>query len=444
MGLLEEKERTFAIRRIGPLFAFGAGFMRALQMVFSRIEGWIFAILCAALVIGDGLALALYYVLLASLVITRAKLTAPLRGLLFSYGAFLLWAALTVILAGHGRPRSGDATHPLAWGGIIVCALALRHEADERTQRAMRGLAAATVIVSLFGVAQYLFDMSIVGVWLRVPAARLSVQVPGDLDHSVASGFFFNRLKFAFTLGAVLPLLAFLWRTKIAVKFIVCAIAAMALALTYSRSAMIAAACALVAGALAFVLAEERVSMRQLAVGACGAVLAAMSSLLVPGLRARLVSIFSTDSYSDREFIWARALEMRRDNPIFGVGFGNYPRVCQSYYDAIDPSFVMRTHAHDQWLSILVEAGPLGLVLFVCWLLIVARLIWRQRSLSVARFAAGVASFVNLLILMLVHDALQSSGTCLVLPCALGVALAALDSPTIETEKKNLESASVA
>jgi len=46
-------------------------------------------------------------------------------------------------------------------------------------------------------------------------------------------------------------------------------------------------------------------------------------------------------------------------------GFANYPRICSAYYDRVDPTFFMRTWAHNAALSLLAETGPLGLAALV-------------------------------------------------------------------------------
>jgi O-antigen ligase len=383
----------------------------------ARLEDLVAVCFCASLVLGDGLALGLHYVVLACLLAgliqhRRFALLLPLQSWLILYASFLAWAALSVGFGGHGVPRSGEATLPLSWAALAICVLFFRDVG--RTQRALNALAVATVVVCFFSFAQYAFDMSRVGVWLRVPAARLDVPAPGDLSHTVASGFFFNRLKLAFCLAATLPLLAFSWRSSAASKIVVCTLSIIAIALTFSRSAMVAAALGLFMGALV----RRRVDWRWLA----AIVVLLPFGLLAPALCARLASIFATASYADRGFIWARALEMRRAHPLFGIGFGNYPRVCGAYYDAVDATFPMRTHAHNQWLSILVETGPLGLALFCALWTSVVFLVWQTRKS--AHFPAAVAILTCAFVLMLVHDPLQHSATALALSAALGIALA--------------------
>src|SRR5207245_57933 len=98
----------------------------------------------------------------------------------------------------------------------------------------------------------------------------------------------------------------------------------------------------------------------------------------LPGVRARFSSSFDVGANADRVFLWSRAMEIIRDHPLLGIGFGNYPRICGAYYDRVDPTFLMRTWAHNSELSLLAETGPLGL-LALLWIAAAAGIsLWRR------------------------------------------------------------------
>src|SRR5207237_1913164 len=103
-----------------------------------------------------------------------------------------------------------------------------------------------------------------------------------------------------------------------------------------------------------------------------GAVLAACAAgALHPGVRQRFRSGFDIEGNRDRVFLWSRAAEVIADHPLLGVGFANYRRVLGPYYDRVDPTFPMRTWAHNTELSLLAETGPLGL-LAALWIALAA------------------------------------------------------------------------
>jgi O-antigen ligase len=168
-------------------------------------------------------------------------------------------------------------------------------------------------------------------------------------------------------------------------------------------------------GAAAAVIALRR--GRRFALLALG--IAALA-LLNPGVRGRLASAFSAAANADRVFIWARALEVIRDHPVTGTGFGNYQRVAGPYYDRVDPAFPMRTWAHNLELSTLAETGPLGL-LALLWLLVAAvRVLLRSAS----PFALGaLAALAAWLTMAQVHDLLYDTKVMYALWFALATAM---------------------
>jgi len=80
---------------------------------------------------------------------------------------------------------------------------------------------------------------------------------------------------------------------------------------------------------------------------------------------------------------------MLKDNPVFGVGIGNYPR----FYDFYTPEFLewgART-AHSSWVLVLSEAGPAGLIFFAAIILLSLRRVWGLRN----RYPAYLIAFVG-------------------------------------------------
>ena len=67
-------------------------------------------------------------------------------------------------------------------------------------------------------------------------------------------------------------------------------------------------------------------------------------------------------TFSHRTDIWRAGVEVYQDHPVVGVGSGAYPTAVQPIYGS---SIV----AHNTFLSILVETGAIGLLLFVSLLL---------------------------------------------------------------------------
>jgi O-antigen ligase len=236
-------------------------------------------------------------------------------------------------------------------------------------------------------------------------------------------GFFTSRLTFGHGATVLVSLLAgalaagAVPRRRVWIVAGAGVLALGAIALTFDRGAYLGL-CAPAVVIAAFAAPRARKAM---AVAMAAALLA---GALHPGVRGRFATAFSSRSNSDRVFLWARAGEIIRDHPFLGVGFANYPRICDRYYDRVDPKFPMRTWAHNLELSTLAEMGPLGL-LALGWLVVAAALaLVRRARVRVPPLAlGGLAAAAALLAIAQAHDVLYDSKVMFPLWLALGMAL---------------------
>jgi len=83
-----------------------------------------------------------------------------------------------------------------------------------------------------------------------------------------------------------------------------------------------------------------------------------------PSIRAKFLATFDPAYAANqhRVFLWARSLEMFRDHPVAGIGWGNYQAVCPEYIDRVDPDFPFKFRAHSLYFNLLAETGVLGLL----------------------------------------------------------------------------------
>jgi len=179
-----------------------------------------------------------------------------------------------------------------------------------------------------------------------------------------AIGLFPDPHMLAFFLGMTLPLvLAMLFGTKSRKKLLFCIFCVLlaALALTFSRGGYV--------GVATSFLVMLVLGWRRLGVGAKAFVssvffILAIAVLLTP-VYGRLFSSFdlSEGSNSGRLAIWAQSLAQVKNNPILGVGLGNYPlsiNFAQDYRSAVT--------SHNLFLDILVETGIFGLLSWLWFL----------------------------------------------------------------------------
>jgi len=184
-----------------------------------------------------------------------------------------------------------------------------------------------------------------------------------------------------------------------------CALLSLALVLSWSRGAWLAAAVAVGVVVLAWGVAllagarrdeqlrraGQRLLLLLLIVAIIGGalVLAGAADLLPASITARLGSIgeqfgvfdvrtvkLTDENYAavERMAHWQAALSMIQARPLLGYGIGNYPAAYPQYNlpGWEDPL----GHAHNYYLNIAAETGLVGLAAYLLWLLLAFAVAW--------------------------------------------------------------------
>lgn len=86
-----------------------------------------------------------------------------------------------------------------------------------------------------------------------------------------------------------------------------------------------------------------------------------------PHLYERFATItnMQMQSNSERLLMWQSALNMFEDNPIFGVGYGQYKFEYQNKYISPDAKERLQEHAHNNIFQMLAECGIFGAAAFI-------------------------------------------------------------------------------
>lgn len=82
------------------------------------------------------------------------------------------------------------------------------------------------------------------------------------------------------------------------------------------------------------------------------------------GVRERGLSIFDFEANIGRSQIWLANVDMIKERPLTGWGFGNYKQFRQAFYQRY-PRADTDAHAHNNFLQMWVDAGLLGLAAFL-------------------------------------------------------------------------------
>lgn len=248
--------------------------------------------------------------------------------------------------------------------------------ADEREAWQMTVTAiAAALIVAAFGVSQHYtgFDLSH---WLTGKPPAVEPFWFGRYEGFRTEGMFPSGITYAHNL--LFPLIfvtAWLMAPHVTrrqrfVLFLGWGVMLLALLFTLTRGVWVAYAVVLLG------LAVMKGRRALLPVGACLVAMGLAVTLVSPGVWERAHYAFDVQTNFARTQIWQANLDMIRDRPILGWGYGNYKKFREPYYQRY-PQSDTNAHAHNNFLQMWVDAGIVGLAafLFLFWSLV--HLGWR-------------------------------------------------------------------
>ena len=98
------------------------------------------------------------------------------------------------------------------------------------------------------------------------------------------------------------------------------------------------------------------------------------------GVRERAWKAFDLKENLGRSQIWLANLDMVKDRPFFGWGYGNYRKFREPYYQRY-PEANHSGHAHNSFLQIWVESGLVGLTAFLAFFVVLLRTGWQAYRL---------------------------------------------------------------
>lgn len=299
---------------------------------------------------------------------------APLDGLLALLAGVL---ALSTLASGHPLEASGWAR---LW--IVLTYFVIFWWLRDRAHAVgfARLVVVAGVIAAAYGILQHFTGVD----WYRALLGRPTYVHPraAGMQGYAVVGFFRNYLTYAYVM--IFPLA---WALAGALAGRGAALGAallvvVALAFSTARGAWIAALAVSLGLAL---LARGGYARRVLAASAVAAALAFAAS---PALRMEAAGMFSARTNAGRVGIYRANLDIVRERPVFGLGFGRYQSAALPYY-APYPDADRRSHAHNNFLQIAAEAGLAGLAAF--GLLFAVAL---QRGLEIVRGAPDPETWV--------------------------------------------------
>lgn len=254
----------------------------------------------------------------------------------------------------------------------------------ERAVRFTRWLVIGGTIAAVYGVWQHWTGAD----WYRSLTGReleVRARVQGAGGYAVI-GFFSSYLTFAHLM--VFPLAAATTRA-LAGNALAAASAVVMLAsivLSTARGAWIA----LLGGVLVLALVGGRRWAVRLVPAAI--VVAGLTFAISPHLRAQTESMLTLEGpNAGRVAIYRANLDIVREHPVLGFGFGRYRPHAKPYYEPY-PAADRKSHAHNNFLHMAAEAGLVGLAAFALLYAMILRLGWEAVQATRGSAAASTAA----------------------------------------------------
>lgn len=283
----------------------------------------------------------------------------------------LFWAIIWSAFA--SAPEGTDRLFVIGSGRFVILFILMRFALtwmpDESIGRAVTWLMVLVGVIGAYSIFQHFTGIDFIR-GHRSPVSQhwfsdgtTVFRARGMWGHPVTFGH-------AFALSLCFPLaIVFAGRDlgrmvrKIAIS--VAVIGLIALILSFTRGAWLAVMAA------AFVMSMY--AGRRVAVTVAMTTLVAISIAVAasPNFRQRVVSIFSvTDtSNTQRMDLWRANVEIFKENPIFGVGYGVNENVVQQYFEKLGIVDGYGGHAHNNFLQFLAGTGLIGLTIFLAFVL---------------------------------------------------------------------------
>jgi len=345
------------------------GFLYALFVVGST-----FSIALAQLALGG--ALLLFIVVAAGL--RYNPFIGDLRWLYYAIAAYLLWMVVSSLVGDNSLRALAMLREDWLFAIVPIGIFLFQH--PRYRERVVTAFAIAITAVSIYGVLQYILGVN----WFHsaplVPAGDFGWRVQGNFGNRLTFGNYYGTAGM-FLLGYTAVLWENMDRRRRAFLMAAAALAVIVAILSYSRGVTVALAVSLV---LMGIIMGRRQSLAVIGIVAAGVVVVILT---MPGLVGRFADVATRDvdvNYAGgRIFIWTHSAAIIGDNPIFGVGKGNFQEAYAARLDPDVPGFRIHAHAHNDLLDVAAIHGLPGLFFYgAVWVMVLWFLIrgWRERQ----------------------------------------------------------------
>ncbi|TFH01075.1 MAG: hypothetical protein E4H13_05840 [Calditrichales bacterium] len=290
------------------------------------------------------------FVVISSIIVALSDQRSPLKyHLYYLFPLLYLLSGLVSVMRTADKVYSFGSMFHTDWVILLVPFLASMIIPDQQKKTAIRVLLISATISGIYGIIQFFDGME----YFRNEPLRML----GNYYRAVGGyGSFFafggNQL-FAFSFAIVCLIGVKKWNRERIILLIASIIIFLSIIASQTRSAWLGMMFIILLGTY---LANKKYFILAVSGLLIGSVVLFFS---LPDIQSRFTSIFDFSQNAARLNIWKTSLAIFKENPVFGIGYGNFDTFFEifkvpGYYDA-------KGHAHNDFLNIAVHNGVIGL-----------------------------------------------------------------------------------
>nr|MBN2278813.1 O-antigen ligase family protein [candidate division Zixibacteria bacterium] len=296
-------------------------------------------------------------------------------------GLFLAWSIISSIVG--STPGRSLFILKEEWLFLMIPAAALLLSDEKKLKTGLVLFAISFLMVSVYAVWQHFSGIDPYHGTTLAKAFDGGFRVTGNFSHRLTFGNFFATGSIL-CLACAPRLSGRLYQSLFYGAF---AVSATAVVFTYNRSSI----AALVFGIVMFFFLSGRKYIKTALILLAAIILVVL--ILTPEIYRRYTDTLQMElegtHQRSRQSTWRTGIRMFADNPVFGVGPGNYYDNSAKYRDKT--SIRLNGHAHNDVINIAAYAGlPTAIFYLGFWVMIIVKMIRLLRKLKEKTFIRAV------------------------------------------------------
>jgi len=379
MKLLSEKPLSDSLFAFYLLFIFSSTFSIALAQISLGISLFLFIILLIKKPFNPfNSILKRFYLLIA---------------------AFILWQIISAL--GNSTPLTSLEAMKKSWLFLAVTIGIYLGKDKQYRQLLVTGFALGVLMIGIYGIFQYIFGIDLFRTKPLLPAPDFGYLVRGNFPHTLTFGNYFATASI-FLITLLIAGKKNIKNSSIIIFISAALLGGVATLFSFSRGSIFA----MIAGLLILILVKSK---RPLIYAACFVLLIGSITIFTPGLldriEKRLEREYNLDDEMGRLYIWNSSFKLIKENPILGVGNGNF---AVEYAKNLPPNVEARkkhVHAHNDLLNFAAIFGLPGMILYLLIWLELFHIFWKawkkssvedlNKSFILASFVGSFVFFVT-------------------------------------------------